>query len=735
MPFSAATCLTYTGTTTLGNTIEVYVDSDSYGSLFTTVSLTDITTNCPYYFLNVPDGTNNIKLLDPVSCCYCIIPVQSNDLCTTCDLNFNTYSATTIGQIVAGNITGSCDANITDYLISWYEVGDPINPVFTSGKGSEFQPYNYTHPLTGTSFVLVPSGIYEPIIEKVIVNGLTFSQTGGTGTIPANLDCLPTFTVNALKCDDIDGGSDLPQYSHKFSYSAQTGGVIPQSVSTTFELSALTNYFTWRFRGEVVPDEIKLTFVGSAYSDPIVLDYWRIGSSGNTSTVVPSSFPRRYGTSSFFGKVIPLTGLTVNNGDNILIEVIPSTANTQTSWTFYCGCLSVDDFDCNICTPSSATTVSGTTSYQYKISADTITAITETCGVSIKLSVISDCPYTAFTGNSYFSYSPIIEYLSAFRSDNKIDWGSGGDYSPNPNLFYYNQLTCTIIPGGITTPTCVTLGPSVTITYEKSPGLFRVTSNSLSALNTYFYQPYLTNIVPNISPFSGNNTNNGYYRFFSIIYTDATGSETCGDGVSTRFLNFHQSTTVSTGITGSDYYIDFTMPTISYGMGYSTCDVNCSVNANGIVSNVNSSSTGTSLNYTGTTNQGVVLLNGLTVMRRLNEVNDTESATTIYGLISINNYNNFTYPYSGNPATIIPSLSAQTCNISTNLNGSASSQQYQKFYYYYDIVFYDEFDLSGSFRIFANEINLNGVLNTSIKTLAYELTGGVVTYSNAEYII
>ena len=730
MPFSAATCLTYTGTTNLSSTLEVYVDSDSYSSLFTTVSLSDITTNCPYYFINVPDGTNNIKLLDPISCCYCLIPVQSNDLCTTCDLNFNTYSATTIGQIVAGNITGTCDASITDYLISWYEVGDPINPVFTSGYGTEFQPYNYIHPLTGTSSVLVPSGTYEPIIDKVVISGLTFSQTGGTGTIPTNLDCLPTFTVEALKCDDVDGGSDLTQYSHKFSYSAQTGGIIPQSVSTTFELSASTNYFTWRFQGQTIPDEIKLTFIGSSYSNnPIVLDYWEIGTSGISTIVTPATYPRTYDTSDYFGKVIPLSGLSVTNGDNILIEVIPSTANTQTSWTFYCGCL--NNFNCDICTPSSATTVSATTSYQYKISASTITAITETCGVRLQLSVISDCPYSSYTGSSYTLYSPSYTVNNVYLPDNKIDWGPGGD--GGTALIFYNQILCTLPEYG--TSTCVTSGSSVTITYEKSPNLFRVTSNNLSVLNTHFYQPYLTNIVPNISPFSGDNTNVGFYKYFRIQYTNASGSQTCGDGVGTRDIYFHQTSVVTTGTTGPNYYIDFTMPTVSYGMSYTSCDIDCVFWANStMVVRINSSATGSTNNYTGTTNQGVVSQNGLSTLLSVTESLFSQTATTISGTINILNYNNYTYPYSGTPATIIPSLSSQTCDISS-LTGGISSSFYVKVYYQYTAEFYDEFDLSDSFRIFASEINANGAVNSSVKTLVYELSGGTVTVYNSQYLV
>jgi hypothetical protein len=734
MSFSASTCLTNSGTIPLGGFFNIYSNVDNYIDPFQiNVTYSNLFGgNCPYIMGDVPDGTTSIKIIDTLTKCCVTINILSNNLCTTCDLDFNTYSATTIGKIVAGNITGSCDSSITDYLISWYGPDSTTNVAFTSGFGNEFIPYNHIHPLTGMSSVLVPSGIYEPIIDKVIINGLTFSQTGGTGTIPANLDCLPTFTVESLKCDDVNGGSDLTQYSHKFSYSAETGGAIPQPVSTTFELSASTNYFAWKFQGQTVPDEIKLTFIGSAYSNnPIVLDYWRIGTSGVSTLVTPTTYPRRYNTSDYFGKVIPLSGLSVTNGDNILIEMIPSTSNTQTSWTFYCGCL--DEFNCDICTPSSATTVSGTTSYQFKISADTITTESFPCGVRLKLSVISDCPYSSYTGSGYYLYAPFYNANKVYLPDNKIDYGPG---SPNEtNLMYYNQKICSL-PTPVITPTCITSGSSVTITYNKSPNLFRVISNNLLVLDTYFYQPYLSNIVPNISPFSGDNTNVGFYKYFTIQYTTATGLQTCGDIVGTREIHFHQSSVVTTGTTGPNYYIDFTMPTVTYGMPYTSCDLDCEFLTKVLmVPRINNSSTGSTNNYTGTTNQGVVLSSGLSTLISVIESLSSQTGTTMDGNIVISNYNNYTYPYSGTPATIIPSLTSQTCDISTNLVGDNSSNSYRKLYYRYDAEFYDADDLSGSFRIFAREINANGNVNLSVKTLIYELTGGVVTYTDPQYLV
>jgi hypothetical protein len=154
-----------------------------------------------------------------------------------------------------------------------------------------------------------------------------------------------------------------------------------------------------------------------------------------------------------------------------------------------------------------------------------------------------------------------------------------------------------------------------------------------------------------------------------------------------------------------------------------------------MVPRINDSATGITSNYTGTTNQGVVSQNGLNLLRSIVENITSQTGSSANGFIVIENYNNYTYPYSGAPAIIIPSLSSQTCDISTNLVGNQTSSSYSKNYYNYAAEFYDEFDLSDSFRIFASEINANGAVNSSVKTLVYELSGGTVTVYNSQYLV
>ena len=736
MSFSATTCLTNIGTTPLGTTLKIYsnpTSPTSPGTFVLDVPTADITGgNCPYTFL-VPDGTTSVRLSDPVSGCYCDMPVNSNDLCVTCDLNFNYYEPVTVGNIVAGDLTGSCTENITDYIINWYETGDTVNAVFTSGKGTDplFGTYDYVHPLTGLTSVLAPSGYYEAIIEKVKINGIVFSVTGGTGSVLADLDCLPSISngnpilVEALTCSNGGLSSDLPQYEHKFDYNAGTGGKLPIGLSTTFELSANTNFFVWKFKGNSVPDKIKFIFSGSAYSEPILLEYWEIGGDLNGNRQFNTDYPKSADTSNFFSKATCLTGLTINSNDYITIQITPSTANTQTSWTFYCGCL--DTFTCSVCQPPSAPTVSGGTSYQLPIIKSTITTEQYNCNSLIVKFVLSGCSNDSFTDSSLYKYTNLSDSATYFIGQRGVQTGT----------MYQSNVLCTgngVVQCG--SSTCLNNGS--TITYEKTSGLFKVTSDSQSTISTY-YNSYLTCIAPQISPYSGDNSNVGFYKYIVFAYPESTGNTPCGDGTNSKYLQFHQSSIVVTGQTGSDYWMTLTMPTITSGITYTTCDLGCSSTMNSIVSNVNSYSTGTSYNYTGTTNTGALYSKPFINIRYMTYSNTVSTATTINGQLYFDNFENETRPSTGTTSyTIVPSYSGVACNNILDMFNYVgySLYYYRKFYYYYSVYLFDPLDYQ-NFRIYANQITANGVrINSpSVETLVYEWSGGTETYYDPNYML
>ena len=731
MSFSASTCLTDLGTTPLGPTLKIYsnpISPTSPGTFVLDVPTADVTGgNCPYVY-ELPDGTTSIRLSDPISGCYCDIPITNvENICITCDLNFISYEPTTVGKIVAGDISGSCDNNITDYLIYWYESSDPTTVKFTSGKGSDFS-YLYPHPLSGLTAVPATSGTYSAELQKIKLDGVIYSKTGGEGTVTSDLECLPSIEngnpiiVDALNCNN--GTSDLPQYEHKFNYQATTGGVLPEPLSTTFTLSAGTEYFPWKFQGYSVPDKIKLTLIGSAYgNNPIIVDYWNIGGDLGTSIVTPTVFPKSADTTSSFQKITVLSAFTINNGDNILIEVAPSTANTQTSWTFYCGC--VNDVNCFNCIPPTARTFTDSISYQYKISASTITAAPyDACGTyKYTASLVNACPYSAWTGSTDYLYMGGIGVDTTSTTSKTTD------------LWYTREACSRAGYGGAST--CLNYGTGTDITYEKTVGLFKITSNNPTVISQQ-YNNYINARSAYITPNSGDSTNIEYYRFFTIAWPSSTGNTPCGDGTITNSSDFHITTVVTTGQTGGDYYISFTQPTIVNNITFTNCQQQCNSSVAQTVSNVNGSATGTTQNYTGTSNVGAIYSTIFRFAWIINLTNSTQTGGTIFSEIRLLSTDNNTYPGSGLTTTLIPSLSGETCSsIRTGMTYSSGNLNYNKYTSYYRVKATNPSDLL-DFEIYATPIDSKGtVLNYDFSgsTLIYTKVSGVATIIDPDYFV
>ena len=733
MSFSASTCLTDLGTTPLGPTLKIYSNPtapSSPGTFVLDVPTADVTGgNCPYVY-ELPDGTTSIRLSDPVSGCYCDIPITNvENICITCDLNFISYEPTTVGKIVAGDISGSCDNNITDYLIYWYETSDPTTVKFTSGKGSDFS-YLYPHPLSGLTAVPATSGTYSAVLQKIKLDGVIYSKTGGTGTVTSDLECLPSIEngnpiiVDALNCNN--GDSDLPQYEHKFDYNAGTGGgVLPEPLSTTFELVAGTKYFPWKFKGNTVPDKIKLTLIGSAYgNNPIIVDYWEVGEIPNISTnTTPTLYPKSADTTNFFQKITVLSAFTISTGDEILIEVIQSTANNQTSWTFYCGC--INDVNCFNCVPPTARTITDSVSYQYKISASTITAAPyDACGSYLySARIVNACPYSAWTGSTDYLYM-----------------GGDGVDTTSTTLktaeLWFNRESCSR-SGNNNYPACLNYGSSTTITYEKTVGLFKITSNNPTVISQQ-YNNYLNVRSAWITPNSGDSTNIEYYRYMEIGWPNSTGNTPCGDGTITKKSILHITSLVTTGQTGGDYYISFTQPIIVDNMTFTNCQLYCNSGVEQIVTLVNNSATGTTENYTGTSTWGSIYstIFHTTWVISLNNAPFTEGQINSY--ILLNGTENNTYPGSGLTTTLIPSLSGETCSsIRTGMTYLYDYLIYQKYLYRYIFKATNPLNLL-DFELYASPIDSKGFIvdfNIPAAKLIYTKVSGVVTIIDPDYFV
>lgn len=204
MSFSAATCLTSLGTANVKDPIFIYSDVDDYAVPFTSTTLSLITgSSCPYIVRNIPTGSEFLKFVSDNG--YCAeVQIFPNDLCLLFKLELENYfpQSNTQGKVVAGNLKSGPSNVISEYLIYWYgpnTIGNPKSRqtlAFTSGKGSVFEPYDITHPFLGQNGKTVTPGVYFPVIQKVILNDIKFSISGGTGFVPSKINCLEPTIVS-----------------------------------------------------------------------------------------------------------------------------------------------------------------------------------------------------------------------------------------------------------------------------------------------------------------------------------------------------------------------------------------------------------------------------------------------------------------------------------------------------------------------------------------------------------
>jgi hypothetical protein len=715
--------LSSTGLTSTSTNFSIYTDSNNYGyPVAKDITNTELTATTTPFNILVPQNASKIMVLDVNNGTKTYADINTNNLCDTCDLGFDYYPTATVGRLYAGNLTGTCQSSFGDYRINWYGPNSSTNVAYASGSGTSFN-YNFKHPLTGSTGLFALAGTYFPVIDKVKIGGIAFSQSGNTlysnDPVPALLTCFESVTVevDAFTCSNGDS-SDLAQYEHRVLFTAVGNGESPSPLNSTFLLSAGTKYFVWKFKGESVPDKLKLTYYGSAYNyNPIVLEYWDVGDQLPSSNYSLNVFPKSADTNSYVGKLTCLTGFTINNNDTIIMDIIPNTGNPSTNWDFYFGCFN-NTIDCTLNT--------GTTR-PYKIIGSSITGITGTCGTIFKCQ-FSGVPNSATTQYDLFDYAGSYQIYPTFNN-------SGiGDLLGSNNM-NFSIVSCSSSWLFYRSPSnnfCAT-NAAYNITYEKSVGNFKITTNNPIYI-TNIFSDYNTNIKPNISIYSADSSNISYYRYIEIGYPNSTGSQVCGDGTTRRIIQLHQSSVVTTGTSGSDYWINYTMPTITNGMSFSACDLFCSSTVPSYVTNINNYSTGSTYNYTGTTNTASRYLYGHTGILTALSSTTVSTATTFVSNIELSNFQNETIPASGASYTLIPSLSGTACpNISNYF--SSTSIGYQRWNAYYQYRLIDPLDLS-AFQIYTNKvIETATTVNAYVYELVYTFSGGTVQYSDPNYIL
>lgn len=740
MSFSTSFCLTNIGSLQLGTSVDFYSDVDNYTDPFQTdILLSNITgSNCPYVLNGIPDGTTTLQINDTNSSCCVTILISQNTICDICDLGFDAYSSTTLGRIVAGNLTGSCDNNITDYLIEWYNINNLNTPVYTSGFGLEFGPYGFTHPLVGLSSIPALSGTYVPVIKKVKLNGVNYSSQLESGFVQATLNCFTntTVSVSPLTCDN---GTNQGDYTHLLQFSGASQGQSPVPVQSTFLLSDTTNYFAWRFNGYSVPDTVKITYYGTYYNNtPIILEYYNVGADNLNTNYSNNINPKLvktylYSQQSGFNKITCLTGLTRSVDDYLVLEVIPNVTNIKTDYDFYFTCL--DTFDCETCLDNYLNT-------PYKIQGSSITGITQSCN-RIRLQFnVSGCSTTDITNSDYYRYYYTLGLVSPPYNSPPLYYSNG--LIPLYNTFSFSSITCGSVSYPIQTICKPQSDDMITFTKDLSGvngigNVYMTFSNYTDLLD--FYTTYYQRL--NSAGIISDPTNIGYYRYIVLkvpvlsLDPNVASNESCGDTTTFNDYIFHTSSVVTTGVTGNSWFMNVTMPTITKQINYTNCELYCDTYIINQVNAINNSSTGSSSNnISWVNNRGNRINVPFYSYSVVGYGNNAITGVTFNGYEYISNFLNKTLPMSGNTNTIIPTLSATTCNLvgeyyPQNFASGLNNDFYLKNQYEYRMEFTNPSNIN-DFKILAKTL-VNGRI-TGNYFRVWEIQNGSVIYSDPNYI-
>ena len=573
MSFSTSFCLTNTGNLPSNTTLAFYSNVDGYTNPLigqSSVPLVSVTgNNCPYTLTNVPDGTTTIKVQSSTGNCCAVIDISPNNPCSFCDIGFDFFLTNTISQIVAGNLTGSCDSVISDYRIDWYEISNPSSPVykFTTGPaGTLYGSIQHTHPLVGITSVPVPNGIYNPVLTRVNINGINYSSTSIPGFVQADLNnCFSNVTVNSapLTCAN---GPELGDYSHIVNFSGASVGISPPPLTMVYQLGPNTNYLAWKFNAFDVPDNIKISYIGSYYNNqPIVLEFSDVGfniPSNNYSLTINPKLVRTFGF--VYKKVTNFSNIIRSSGDYLLIEITPNPTNLRTNFESAFQCL--DTFDCSSCWDTYNT-------QPQQIISGSVSASTDTCNVvSVSLKV-SGCSISSVQDTDFYKYTGNMPQSPGYTFNNNI-YTTQQDYSTS---LWWANTSCEVT-GQVYNSFCPAITGNGTVIFTKNQtgaggtGNILIKCSLIEDFNAY-YQSYLSRMAE-LSNYSSNPTNINYYKYFTlkqpILSTDSNIAlnAPCGDGQPFREYRIHPSSVVTTGFTSGYYTMNLTMPTITKQIFY-----------------------------------------------------------------------------------------------------------------------------------------------------------------------
>lgn len=759
-------CLTNDGQLQNTDTVNIFSDVDNFTVPFiTNLPVSEITgDNCPYISGAMPVGTTQIYIVDSTGEICTYLDLQSSDLCESCEFTFDTYEDITVGQIVAGNlISNTCEGTITDYVISWYNSEGDV--AFTSGYGEYFD-YNFTHPLVGNSSPIILPGVYQPVIDQIIIDGTIFSSSEQNvnqyNTVFANLaDCLPTITVT-VQSFTCDGPFDN-KYSNQISYSGLSSNLntIPPVLTTSMDMEQGMKYLAFSFQAFTIGDQIKIIYSGSNYNQKFILQWWELQSNpgqseGNWQSPTLPYKAHTFPNSSFVG-VIPLTGFTNINydTDQIIFEIIPNQENIDTNWVFKWECLS--DFDCFPCYLTEAPKINAS-----ETSFGLLDLLNPCAGVSGGLFVQECSDPTAgqtmldyFRGGGSASASMFFNQNPPFTGMTLQLNGVGG-VTTNAPLFGGLSFgpegvsaNCAFSPYPSPSPSSLgiidnwggTCFPPTTneITFQKT--YFPNTNSSTIYMTFESYQDFLRHYsyldYYRTQLFTGGNdpTQLGYYEKIQFrVLKPSNPNQLCGDtGISTINFDLHKNYGLTSGLTVNNYYsFTLTFSAITNQLPNSSCCKNYAqvhvVNPHN-VSVIYPSNEGLGNTISWSTNVGAQVSNPACCPNRILSIPQSGVTKASWWTIWTDAFQTVPADYD-NPLTLYPQYSGITCpNVldwETRYMGSWRWGHVRRFTRY---VFY--IYLSDPNDLDAYKIDLITVDN-QVNVFHYD--GNSVQYCNSTYV-
>jgi hypothetical protein len=703
MTFTASTCLTDLGGTTLTDPIKFYSDVNNFLFEFGSANLSELTgSSCPYILQNIPDGTKVVKFVSENNYC-ATVDVEKLD----CDyFNFQLITNNAVSRIITGNVSlKASNTNLSDYSIAWYGPDNKNNLVFTSGKGSF--SYDFTDPINQP----VEGGTYYPVVQNVKFNGKTFSNTGGTAQIYVDLeDCLEPQVIQPCNCENRTSQFG-DKYNHSYQYIAKSN-VNPVPINVSLTLSAGTKYVGWAFKGYNLPDRLTVYFQGSAYPIQIGLDDWLIGDLVPANSMKPTDFPKSAKTEfdAFISRVISLEKFTVNDNDKIVFTIIPS--NNETEWDLKYTCLADQ-----LCLPC----LFDQNNYRIPKSSITVNYDSVTCETEIKYQVLNNCQ----SNGNFFNYNLNFNFL--------FPW-----FIPNANstllyreFYYINKLICSYYDLGPKDNQNVTCGNPLKFTFANNGSVNTHTFSGDPADINFYYNQLITSIQTYSGTTTTDNQQLDYYNYININIPLDT-AESC-EKLPMNVWSIPVSSNIIKSVDNKTLTITPTLltynPDVLNTLPNSSCN-SCGKTLQDNVNRVNSLSSANFGTYSLTIPNGRPKDLLFAFYKAYDSIN-TFTSRTQTGYIIYTPALLDTIPFSGSNV-LIPSLSASTCDVLECGNFDNNTGIGINTRYYYTSKLLDPSDPT-AFKITTNLIQ--NCITTSNEIDIYIYSGGTVQYFDPNYII